>query len=365
MRSLASVVVLPIACALFLVAVYFPDAGRGFIKDDFTWIRTARSAIAHPRTLIRQPEAGFYRPVVTLAFAFDYAVHGWKPRGYGWTNLGLCIACALALGALALALGLPRRAALLAAVLWTINPHGINMALLWLSGRTATLLTLFSLLTAVAFLRRRYGAAALLLALALLSKEEAVLLPFILLAWGWIRDRGVRPPWTAIVALFAPLAVYLYVRALTPAMTPATAPSFYRFTFDPLLVLRNAGEYLDRSATLATAGLVCAMIAYRARAPDHGGGSSGAGDAGGVVVRDVRDHHLAARAVEPVRGVPVGRGGTRQRPVDRADAHGLATFAGVRAAARDPAGGGDSNLPDTRRPARRGGARLAADARRD
>jgi hypothetical protein len=265
MRSQASVLVLPIACALFIVAVYFPDVGRGFIKDDFTWIRTAQTATAHPVTLIRQPDAGFYRPGVTLAFAFDYAAHGWKPRGYGWTNVALYVWCAGALVALALALGLPWRAALLAAVLWAVNPHGVNMAILWLSGRTATLLTLFSLLAAVAFLRRWYAAAAMLIALALLSKEEAVMLPFILLTWAWIQGKGTRPPWTAFAAAFAPLAIYLGLRALTPAMTPATAPPFYRFTADPLLVLRNVGEYLDRSATLAVAALVCATIVYRAR----------------------------------------------------------------------------------------------------
>ena len=74
------------AWIVFVVAVYGPDVGRGFIKDDFTWIRAARTAIARPVTLIRQPDPGFYRPVATIAFAVDYAAHGWKPRGYGWTN---------------------------------------------------------------------------------------------------------------------------------------------------------------------------------------------------------------------------------------------------------------------------------------
>jgi hypothetical protein len=45
--------------------------GRAFIEDDFTWIRTARTAIAHPVMLIRQPDAGCYRPAVTIAFAYD------------------------------------------------------------------------------------------------------------------------------------------------------------------------------------------------------------------------------------------------------------------------------------------------------
>ena len=255
---------LAVAWIVFVVAVYGPDVGRGFIKDDFTWIRTAQSAIARPVTLIRQPEAGFYRPVVTLAFALDYSVSGWGARGYGWTNLSLYVLCAAAVAMLALALGLPPRAALLAAFLWAANPHGINMAILWLSGRTATLLTLCSVLAAIAFLRRWYGTAAILIALALLSKEEAVLLPFVLLAWTSIRGRDARPPWRAIAAALVPLLIYLALRGMTPAMTPSTAPVFYRFTFDPMSVIRNIGEYLDRSATFSAAALVLGMIVYRA-----------------------------------------------------------------------------------------------------
>jgi hypothetical protein len=251
------------AWIVFVAAVYCPDVGRGFIKDDFTWIRAAQSAAAEPITLIRQRDAGFYRPAVTLSFALDYGAHGWKPRGYGWTNLALYVFCALAVALLALALGLSPSIALLGAFLWTTNPHGVNMAIVWVSGRTATLLTLFSVLAAAAFLRRWYGSAALLLACALLSKEEAVALPFILLAWAWIRDRE-RPRWTAIAAVSLPLIAYGILRGLTPAMTPATAPSFYRLTADPLLVMRNIGEYLDRSATLTAAALVLAVLAYRA-----------------------------------------------------------------------------------------------------
>src|SRR5471030_1387473 len=112
---------LAIAWLVFVAAVYCPDAGRGFIKDDFTWIRTALAATARPATLIRQREAGFYRPVVTLTFALDHAVHGWRPRGYGWTNLALYVLCAAAIASLALAIGLQRRAATLSAFLWAVN----------------------------------------------------------------------------------------------------------------------------------------------------------------------------------------------------------------------------------------------------
>ena len=234
-----------------MLAVYCPDIGRGFVKDDFTWIRAAKGAIARPSTFLIPSEPGFYRPLVTASFALDYASHRWQPRGYGWTNLALYALCAAAVGVLAVAVGLPEYAAVTAAFLWAVNPHGINMAVLWLSGRTALCLTLFSVLAASAFARRRFAWGAVAIALALASKEEAVLLPFVLLAWTWVLEDGI--PARAVIAALLPLAVYGVLRTFTPAFTPATAPSFYRFATDPILLLRNAAEYFDRSATLVVA----------------------------------------------------------------------------------------------------------------
>ena len=121
---------------MLIAAVYLPDIGRGFVKDDFSWIRAARAVIEKPSDLVIPQQAGFYRPLVTASFALDHLVHGWQPRGYGWTNLALYAACAVAIACLGMTLGLSRWAAVVAAFMWAINPHGINMALVWLSGRT-------------------------------------------------------------------------------------------------------------------------------------------------------------------------------------------------------------------------------------
>lgn len=159
-----------------LLAIYGPGIGRGFIKDDFVWI--AQNRTEGPADLLvpflQAPD--FYRPVVALSFAADWRLFGVEPLGYGLTNLALLLAAAVALGRLAVALGLPRGGAFAAAAVWSLNFHGINMALLWISGRTSLLATLFALLAAGAFVRQRPQAAGWAL-LAMLSKEEAVLLP--------------------------------------------------------------------------------------------------------------------------------------------------------------------------------------------
>lgn len=263
---------------LTLLAIYLPGIGRGFIKDDFVWI--AQNRMTRPADLLvpftHAPD--FYRPIVALSFAADWRLFGAEPLGYGLTNLALLLASAVALGRLAIAIGLPRSGAFAAAAVWSLNFHGINMALLWICGRTSLLATLFALLAAGAFVRRRPWAAGWAL-LAMLSKEEAALLPFVLLAWAALPApdgagprprridprRAVRRTWP----LLAVLAIYLAARTAAGGMTPWTAPVFYRFALEPASIGRNAIEYLDRAATLpAAAVLILALAAGAAPRPN-------------------------------------------------------------------------------------------------
>ena len=177
---------------LFLV-VYLPDLGHGFLKDDFRWIWTARSNDWRDLLDLFQQNVGFYRPVVSVSFAADHAMWGLNPYGYGLTNLLLCLVDALLIFALARRLELPSGAAMIAAFVWLFNFHGVSMALLWLSGRTALLLILFALATAHAMLRGRAVAAGVLSLFAMLSKEEAVAIPLMWMAIAWIETTTTAP----------------------------------------------------------------------------------------------------------------------------------------------------------------------------
>src|SRR5215470_2499862 len=193
--------------AALIAAVYLPDIGRGFVKDDFGWIRDGRDVLAAPSHVLFPPHTGFYRPVVTASFAFDYALHGLTPRAYGFTNLALLLGCVAAIWRLLREAGVSPAAAAVGASAWAMNPHGINMAVVWLSGRTSLLLTLFAVSSATAFLKRHRTAGALLLFGALLSKEEAVALPIVLLVWTIaLRTRDRVELRRDLVAMFGPLA---------------------------------------------------------------------------------------------------------------------------------------------------------------
>jgi hypothetical protein len=239
-------------------AIYVPDVGHGFVKDDFQWIIDARRP---PRALFTHTN-GFFRPLVTLSFRANYELFGLDPHPYGLTNLALAAACAALVFALTRSFGLGSRAATFGAAVWAFNFHGINMGVLWLSGRTALLLTLFALLAGITFIAGRKVLCLVCVTAALLSKEEAVLLPVALLLWRVILndETRLRQRWTIAVRdswwLMIPLPLYAVARLNSNAMMPSNAPDYYAFTFAPLSVAHNFLQYLDRSWTFPVAGLV-------------------------------------------------------------------------------------------------------------
>lgn len=261
---------------LALVAIYAPDLGHGFLKDDFGWIAASRlRGAADVARLFTDPGPGFFRPVVGLTFGVSEAAFGLEPEGYGATNFLLLLLCVALLSALVTALGFERQYGVLASAFWAFNVHGINMAVLWISGRTALLLCAFALGAALAWIRGRAWLAGLLTLGALGSKEEAVLLPLILTGWAVVLQERLPAAghrlsadrWSGLARRSAPLwlalGVYLVMRLRTQALTPSTAPWFYRFTWDPGAIARNLLEYSDRSLTVAALVLLALALISR------------------------------------------------------------------------------------------------------
>jgi hypothetical protein len=248
-----------VAFGLFL-GIYLPRAGHGFIADDFEWALANRSRSASDVGAVLTRNNGFFRPVVGLTFTANEFVSGTDPRPYGMTNVALAALCALSILWLGRALGLPLHACALAAAVWLLNFRGIDMAVLWLSGRTALLVTLAAAATIASLLQGRTVPACLWLTVALLSKEEAVLLPAIGAFWLHILRpdrRSQLARW--LVASATITVIYLALRWRTGAMTPFDAPAYYQFTFDPRTLARNLVEYADRAFTFS---VVVAIIAF-------------------------------------------------------------------------------------------------------
>jgi hypothetical protein len=247
---------------IVFVLVYAVAVGHGFVLDDFSWIMRsrARQAADWPRLFLTS--IGFYRPLVAVSFAANYALFGNQPVGYGLTNLALAILCGVLIVRLLLSLGLPRGAAIFGAFVWLLNFHGINMAILWNSGRTALLLIAGSVAAAIAVVERKMILAALCMSAALFSKEEAVMLPAVLAAWHFLlkdKPRSTADTVKLVLGAAIALTVYFVLRAHSGAMTPLTAPAYYRPTFEPAHVFRNFTEYADRTLTFGTAVTLLAL----------------------------------------------------------------------------------------------------------
>jgi hypothetical protein len=252
-----------VLCTAFLV-IYLPDLGHGFLKDDFVWILSSRSVDLSDVGALFKANVGFYRPLVSLTFAADYGMWGMRPFGFGLTNLAVFGACAVLLYGLARRFTLPPAAALLTTAVWAFNFHGVNMALLWLSGRTSLLVTFFSLLTTHALLMEARLSAGVLCLAALLSKEEATLLPLLLTVFVFavqptpfasrLRQTVLRvwPMWVA-------LAGYAVLRLQSGAFGFSNAPSYYQLSTSQ--TFRNLVEYADRSGTVAVAVVLLMVIA--------------------------------------------------------------------------------------------------------
>jgi hypothetical protein len=145
---------------------------------------------------------------------------------------------------------------------------------MWMSGRTSLLLTMGSLAAVLLVLRGRPFLALHPAAVALIAKDETFLLPLNLFIWWLAFRREQLPParqitlwWLCAAAL---IGVYLALRFQTGAMTPWTAPPYYRFTANPIIIAKNVREYADRAMTFPAAVALLAWILLRP-APSDGG----------------------------------------------------------------------------------------------
>ena len=150
----------------------------------------------------------YYRPVVRLVYALIYQVSGLNPSAYHLVNVLFNAAVVVLLFYLICELMGNAGLAFAAALLYAVNPAR-GEGVYWVYGLSSIVMALFAIL-AVYWYHRKWDALALAaFVLALLSRESAVLLPVILLAYefafrvGENRKRFLRLlPYLFVVILF-------------------------------------------------------------------------------------------------------------------------------------------------------------------
>jgi hypothetical protein len=226
---------------------------------------------------VQGTSTSYYRPLVTLSFALDNAVHGGNAGGFHLTNVVLHATNALLVHALLKKHGTRASTSALVAVAWALLPR-LAEAAAWISGRTDLLVALFTLAALLAWgpsLLRRSVAAAFV-GLALFAKESALGAVVALAAFVWVegaaQPRGKRIV-QALVALAPTMLVvlgYLALRLFAVGLRSET---------EDLGTLGRLGTILEASGTYA------AMLvdAWRPRAViGRAGVTSASGIAAGI-----------------------------------------------------------------------------------
>jgi hypothetical protein len=158
----------------------------------------------------RQAYGTQYTPLSDLSYAADRALFGVEPGPYHLQGILFHAAEALLVHELARRLGLGPAASFLAAALFAVHPLQVE-SVTWISGRRTVLCGALCLGALVAWERSegRGGAAAfVLLLLANLAKQYAVVLPALFFLLDRARDRRPRPgPLAAAVAISAAFVV--------------------------------------------------------------------------------------------------------------------------------------------------------------
>ena len=194
MQSRTWVLLFVLLALLFLC--YGNTINNGFVWDDNYLIKynpLIRAPILSPYRFIQDianshfRKSDYYRPLQILSYALDYRIYGFKPFGYHLSNILLHCAGAFLAFFLTLKLCGNKYLSIIVAMLFSVFPANIS-AISYISGRADLLYVCFGLLSMYFFVllkekkRTRFLIfSGVSLVLSFLSKESAVIFPFILI----------------------------------------------------------------------------------------------------------------------------------------------------------------------------------------
>ena len=213
MRTAAAISVIAISS----VMLYWPARGAGFVGDDFMILHRLQQ-VATPGDLLPFFTAEFfqyYRPLGFVSHGLDWLASGADPARFHLTNILLHALNAVLVVLIADALSPRSLAAPLAGAFFALHASN-HEAVVWISARFDLLATAFGLAAVCWFVRRWPGARwlpSLLFFAALLSKESAVALLLVPLAWGvFVRHESMREATWRVAPWLAALVAYSLLR---------------------------------------------------------------------------------------------------------------------------------------------------------
>ena len=239
------------ATALIAAAVYANALANGFVLDD-RWVVLDNALIHHVSGLWRAwvnpywpPEhpAGQYRPLAIVSFTVDWLIAGGDARWFHAMNV-VWHAIASVLTWALLRRVLSPAGALFGAVVFAVHPVHVE-AVANVVGRAEAMAAAFAVAAMIAHSRRSWTAIPLF-ALALASKESAIVFLGLAIAWDVVTERSPLPALRARRVLYAG---YLLVAVAYAATLLAL---FRGQPFVDTAVLWNAATAGQRLLTVLT-----------------------------------------------------------------------------------------------------------------
>lgn len=235
--------------------IYFPPYARAFVGDDYVQLDYILQFVARPFTAFQLFNpftlTWYYRPLQNLWFLANRLTFGYEPFGYYWLGLLLHALVVALVYRVARQMGLRPSFALAAAALFAVHKHYVDVVA-WISAIAIVMAGFFTLATFSAYLQylqtRRLRWLLFTFAaffLTLLSHEEAILLPPLLLLWRMMGQRQpqrtpkmrgkkqisptphfqrpTRPEWLTFALMFLLIALFIGVQFARPNLTISLA----------------------------------------------------------------------------------------------------------------------------------------------
>lgn len=219
-----------IAIALIMIlgfTVYSNSLNNKFIWDDYSYVKDnmhIRNWSNIPKIFSEDIGAGaeyksnFYRPFQMITYMIDYSLWKLNVRGYHITNTLLHVAVALSVYWLINILYKNRLLSLLTSFLFVVHPIHTE-AIAFISGRADPLSSLFMLLCLIFYIRylrleniMGYILISLSYVLALLSKENSIILPLLILLFHYAFKEEIKIK--KLLPILAISFIYILFRAM-------------------------------------------------------------------------------------------------------------------------------------------------------
>ncbi|MEW6203076.1 MAG: tetratricopeptide repeat protein [bacterium] len=239
MRSRKLQILCAFVVALSAMLIFSNAMNNGFVWDDDETLPFAAGIERVPswRQIFLSPVDRLYRPLRTLSLIADYYAGGGGASAYHLTNILLHSSNSVLVFMLVIQLSSSIHIALFSSLLFAVHPLHVE-TVSWISGGRADLLSCFFGLLAIVFymlVREKvfsrkdakhakkilYMFSLISFCLALLSKENAAVIPVLLLCLTPFQkmDRFIRKSAITIVPFFIVLVLYVWLRTSAIAET--------------------------------------------------------------------------------------------------------------------------------------------------